>query len=110
MFAMRFVMLSGVRLRPRFGRCDSSASRYRRTIRPCSRPSAKAALCCSLIVRCRFGAAAFLAIAAVLSDPYRLHVLRRATEIGGNPASPLWRDAVREPKVQQLPPATHDEH
>src|SRR5262249_28615545 len=43
--ANRFLMESGVRLRPRFGLCASSASRYRRTARPWSRPSANAALC-----------------------------------------------------------------
>ena len=54
----------GRALRPRLGRCDSRASRYLLTILPCSRPSAKAALCSSLIARffVAVPAAAFLAI------------------------------------------------
>jgi len=40
----RFCMDSGVRFRPRRGLWASSASRYRRTALPCSRPSANAAL------------------------------------------------------------------
>src|SRR5207249_2791987 len=39
-----FFMDSGVTLRPRRGRLASRASRYRRTMRPWSRPSASAAL------------------------------------------------------------------
>lgn len=54
------------RFRPRFGRFDSSASRYARTARPASRPSASAALCSSVISRL---AEAFLAAACGL--PHR---------------------------------------
>ncbi|TMK85884.1 MAG: phosphoribosylformylglycinamidine synthase subunit PurL [Actinobacteria bacterium] len=44
MASRRFCMDSGVRFRPRRGLWASSASRYRRTALPCSRPSANAAL------------------------------------------------------------------
>src|SRR5665213_2099094 len=44
MVASRLRMESGVRLRPRRGLVDSSASRYCRTMRPSSRPLANAAL------------------------------------------------------------------
>src|SRR5260370_37445347 len=42
-------MDSGVRFRPRLGRWRSSASRYMRTARPCSRPLARASLCSSVM-------------------------------------------------------------
>src|SRR5438132_5284150 len=66
MAARRFSIDSGVRLRPRRGLWASSASRYRRTALPCSRPSAKAALWVSDIgALARFGLAG---ICGILDD------------------------------------------
>ena len=51
MVASRLSMESGVRLRPRLGRCDSSASRYAEMARLSVRPCAIAALWESVTVR-----------------------------------------------------------
>src|SRR5205807_9047522 len=64
--ASRFSIDSGVRLRPRRGLWASSASRYRRTALPCSRPSANAALWVSdMGVLALFG---FAGISGILDD------------------------------------------
>ena len=70
MVASRLVTESAVRLRPRFGRFDSSASRYTRTERPSVRPTASAALCSVDMERVLFFARAegFFALAVAFRD------------------------------------------
>ena len=65
----RFLIESGVRLRPRLGVVGSSASRYRRTAAALGRPAASAALCSSVMVAV---ASRSLLVFAIL------HILRAA--------------------------------